>query len=131
MTDNIVSFDFNGVKVIKDANTKLIRLTALPASSDETFHNSADDSNYRVPSGKKATIIYIEKWRAGSSASTISYADNLDGDTNAVDLWAPVDSLVDDTLFISAEVPALKYINFIYVSGSNISVICYIVEENA
>jgi hypothetical protein len=111
MTDNILALDINGVKVIRDSTTKLINLSGVASVGYKTFHNKEDDSNYQVPVGKKCTVIYLNQWHCTDTACTLVYADNLDGSTNAVTLFAP-NSLADEsnTLLISAEVPAGKYI---------------------
>lgn len=134
MTDNIIALNFNGIKVVLDSNTKLIRLT-IPAviNTDRTFHDTGDDSNYQVPTGKKAKIIYVEEWDMANTADKIVYADDLDGTTNGVTLWDPKTATqIANTLFMSASIPADKYINFDAggVNSNSLTVI-WIIEESA
>ena len=137
MTDNILALNFKGVKVILDDNTILVRLTVPPSSStDTTFHNTVNDTNYQVPSGKKATIIFIEQWKITNNALTfLGFADNADGDTNAVSLFKPnVITTITDLIFISAEVPADKFINWIEPGTGdvdNVPLVVFAIEENA
>ena len=135
MTNNIIALDFNGVKIILDSTTKLVRIT-IPTgtASTTTFHDSADNTNYQVPTGKKATIIFIDTWDVTlASGMDISFADNADGNTNAVTIFDPATAaLISNLIFISAEVPADKFINFIRVSGSSDAELrINVLEENA
>lgn len=130
MTNNIKAFDFQGVKVKKDANTKLIRLTAPSTIVDLTLHNTANNSNYSVPSGKKATIIFVNSFQHNDS-SRLVYANNADGRTGAVTLLDPgLNNDLTDLLFISIEIPALKFINVNVFGGTHSVMICHVVEEN-
>ena len=130
MTQNIKALDFNGVKVELDGNTSLIKLKAVnSASSYTTFHDQRDNSNYQVPTGKKATIIFIDSASMANASDKIVYADDLDGGTNEVVLvTSPVATLTDE-VFISAEVPADKYINAFDTSTD--TYIIWIIEEDA
>ena len=91
------------------------------------MHDTRDDTNYQVPTGKKAKIIYVElaTFVAGDQ---IYYADNADGSTNKVVLFEPAAN-VSNTIFISASIPADKFIN-VNDSGDSTAV-CFIIEEAA
>ncbi len=134
MTQNIIAMDFNGVNVLLDTNTKLINLTVPTGlSANRTAHNAEDGSNYQVPVGKKATIIYIENYDVNTAfTSYLGYSDDLDGNTNAVPLVTGdgAGTALTNTIFISAEVPASKYIGFIFVSGSSTALNFWIIEED-
>ena len=113
MTQNIKALDFNGVGVALDSTTKLVHLFAPAAAATETLHNREDNSNYQVPTGKKFTVIYITSSTGMTNESTdlLIYADDADGTTNAVTLLGGPTAFGDAKIFISAEVPAAKYIN--------------------
>lgn len=131
MTTNVKAFDFNGVKVKRDSNTRLVRLTVPSGvgAADTTFHDSADGTNYQIPASKKATIIYIESYNLSGFTASIAYADDADGNTNAVDLFKPASDTAN-LIFISDEAPANKYINLL-VGGTQAEVIIYAIEEAA
>lgn len=74
--------------------------------------DTRDNTKYQVPASKKATIIYITDSGIGTGADLVIYADDEDGTTNAVTLYDPGAAAQDNIIFISAEVPASKYINF-------------------
>ena len=136
MTDNIKALDYNGVKVKLDTNTKLKILQGATSGSDNlTLHDLTNNSNYQVPVGKKATIIFFEQIHPQSVNASIIYADNVDGNLNAVTLLAPnTTSNLGSFIFISAEVPAGKYINQRNASGSGVwtkAPKCAIIEEDA
>jgi len=127
LTNNIVGFDFKGVKVIKDANTALIRIKGQTINGTITMTDIRDGSKYQVPAGKKATMIYITDSPIDINDETF-YADNLDGTTNAVKLWGG-DQNTQDFIFISAEIPANKFFNV--TSNQSDSYDYTIIEENA
>ena len=130
MTDNIKALDFNGVKIELDTNTILIKLNAPGAATVETLIDARDGSTYQVDASKKAHIVYIgSQTGMGSAGDKIIYADNEDGTTNAVTLFDNF-STNKDTIAISAEIPASKYINKDSAAAGDIIVI-YIVEEAA
>ncbi len=108
MTDNIIALDFNGVKVILDDNTRLVRLQSTGAG-DVTMHDTADDSNYQVPTGKKFTIIFIESGSFGAGDKIIS-STVADSTTGEVVLLEPGANNLSLTIFISTEVAADLFI---------------------
>ena len=131
MTDNIVALDFNGVKIKleTDDSTVLIKLIATGNTGTAvTFHDQRDQTNYQVPTNKKAKIIFIEAANMSAANDDIFFADNADGTTNKVTL---IEALVDvvNEIFISATIPADKFINMID-AASNVFTI-FIVEETA
>ena len=117
MTNNIIALDFNGVKIILDGDTKLVMLT-IPDTTGVTtsFHNSADNTNYQVPSGKKATIIFIEAWKTTTASIKISFADNADGDTNAVELFVPATTNLISNLMLFKN--KSEHMKFEYKNGN-------------
>ena len=136
MTQNIIAIDFNGVKfLIEDGNTKLIRLNLASSVSGtpETLTNNIDGTNYQVPSAKKATVIFFESGAAGHASQDLIYADNEDGNTNSVQILDSVgiDTMPNNTIFQSEEVPADKWINMNSSSSAAHSIVIYIVEEDA
>jgi len=118
MTNNILAFDVGGVKGIIDTNTKVKRLefssTSTAASSFHTLLDRDTGAIYQVPVGKKTTIIYCNDIaQIENSSGDIIYADNQDGNTNAVILFARTTALTaTNFIMLLAAVPAQKYINF-------------------
>jgi len=133
LTNNIVAFDFNGVKVIKDSNTELIRLLRNNAvEATETLVDQRDVTNYQVPTGKKATVIFFETQTDAGGNQTLIRADNEDGTTNSVVLLGDITSgIMSNKIFISAEVPADKWINSTHTGAANVTYDLWIIEENA
>ena len=132
MTDNIVAIDFNGVKIKleTDDSTVLIELKATGNTGTAvTFHDARDNSNYQVPTGKKAHIIFIDLMQGSEANDEIFFADNADGTTNAVTL---IDSkaTLTDVIFITAEIPADKFINKV-ADTSGRAADLWIIEESA
>lgn len=126
MTDNIVAVDFNGVKVLLDSNTALITLKGVSTLNNTvTMKDIRDATQYQVPTGKKAKVIYITTMDA---AQELIYADDLDGTTNSVELLDP-DTNMSNKIIISAEIPADKYLNITGGAASSYEVT--IVEESA
>lgn len=113
MTENIIAFDFNGVNVILDSNTRLVRLTRVAAGTGSvSMHDTADNSNYQVPALMKANLIFIENYDGIGASSKIIYADDADGTTNEVDLFVPgSDEALTNFIFISADIPTGKFVN--------------------
>lgn len=116
MTNNIIAIDFNGVKVVLDSNTKLIHLIKPLVADTETLHNIADNSNYQVPTGKKATVIFSTK---NFPNHDLIYADNLSGTTNEVSLLDNSGTAIDNTIIITVAVPADKFITIKAAEGIN------------
>ena len=127
MTNNIVAIDFNGVKVVKDSNTKLIRLTATSAV-DISYHDTSTGGNYQVPSGKKFTIIFIENFDANTTTK-IESTTVADSTTGAVTLFDPGNDKVTNVIFISSEVAANLFITNT-TSGLLDTPVIFGVEEN-
>ena len=115
MTNNVLGFDINGVKVFKDSNTELKRLF-IPTTGSTTCLSLLDaktNTTYQVPAGKKCTIIYIISEVVTGGSQDLIYSDTADEPpTNSVLLLDSVGiaQYGNNSLFISAEVPALKYI---------------------
>jgi len=131
MTNNIVALDFLGVKVILDVNTKILKLAAPQAATVETLDSLADGTAYQVPTGKKATIINIAL-ASGMDAVTdeVIRADDEDGVVNKVILSVAPNDLGADALFLSAEVPADKFINKNSAAAGD-TLDLWIIEEDA
>lgn len=133
MTDNVVAFDFNGVKVVRDSNTKLKMLYAPKGATTETLHDVETGADYQVPTGKKFKVIYLETLDQFTAGKKIHYADDADGTTNAVTLvagFAAASTYLQTVIFISGEAPADKYINAVK-SVSADDIVIFGVEENA
>ena len=128
MTDNIKAIDFNGVKIKLDDNTVLINLAGTSVSGTVTMNDTRDASKYQVPASKKATIIYVADATFNAAGDKLIYADDEDGTTNAVTLFEPL-AVIANMIFISAEVPASKYLNI--TDNTALSYSVTIVEENA
>lgn len=129
MTNNIISFDFNGVKVLKDSNTKLIKLKSPSTSVNTSLHDFKDNTNYQVPAGKKFTIIYIENFTPNGTP-ILSSTTVVDSATGAVTLRSSNNATTTNEIFISSEVAANL---FITITGAGISgtTIIYGIEETA
>lgn len=127
MTDNILAIDFNGVKILLDANTKLKRLTT-GASGTVTLHDAENDTDYQVPAGKKATIIYIESTPSFSGTDRIISSTAADATTGETVLIQPA-SQITDLIFISEEISENLYIT--KVDPNTGTTILYVIEENA
>lgn len=113
MTNNIKALDVGGVKVKLDDDTVLITMSGVGVAGTITVTDTRDNTQYQVPAGKKATIVYITALPDTSGVGDkLLYADDLDGTTNAVTLLEPFGSAITDEIFISAEIPAGKYLNF-------------------
>ena len=113
MTNNIKALDVGGVKVKLDDDTVLITMSGVGVAGTITVTDTRDNTQYQVPAGKKATIVYITALPDTSGVGDkLLYADDLDGITNAVTLLEPFGSAITDEIFISAEIPAGKYLNF-------------------
>ncbi len=125
------SVEMGGVKVVLGAGMKLIKLIAVGGATLETLHDWRDNSNYQVPSGKKATVIHVDP-EAGFNAVNdgLTYSDNLDGNTNEVQLLDAAVGILNPTGFISEEVPALKYINKKSTTSTD-QILVYVIEEDA
>jgi len=127
MTDNIKALDINGVKVLLDDNTDLIILAGNSINGTTTMLDTRDNTKYQVPASKKATIIFVTTSTLGA-AQRIIFADDEDGTTNAVTLFEP-GVTYSGRIFISAEVPASKFIN---ITETSITAYDFtIIEENA
>ena len=129
MTENIVALDVNGAKVILDSNTKLFRLKATGAGAAISCVNLSTGQDYQVPVGRKANIVYIFTANTVNPTEAIIYADNQNGTTNSVNLFLSL-TTVTDTIFVSADVPATKWINFNNAVGTRV-VDFYIIEQSA
>ena len=128
MTQNIIAFDYNGVNVLFDENTAILTLTTAPTLGTLSFHDSRDNSNYQVPVGKKARVIFIISAIFSGAGDRVIYADDADGTTNAVTLYEPGRDVTNE-IFISASVPEGKFIN--RTENGNTATIIAIVEESA
>lgn len=127
MTNNIKGLDFNGVKVKFDGNTKLIHVKGNSINGTITVTNAVDGTQYQVPVGKKATIVYIVTLADLGGADLMRYCDDLDGTTNPVNLLVAPQTA--NTIVISDEIPATKYLNY---TNNNINAYdFYLIEENA
>lgn len=132
MTQNIMSVDYNGVKVLLDSNTKLIFLYSPNVADPETCHDMATGNNYQVPVGKKATVIYLTKISMDVTDTAV-YADDVDGTTNAVTIFTaatPAMAIATNMIYISIEIPAGKYINRVSGAGAH-DFDVVIIEEDA
>lgn len=128
MTQNIVSIDFGGVKVLIDSNTKLLYLyTPTENANARSLHDMRDDTAYQVPTDKKATIIYIDTLAFAAGTEELFYADDEDGETNKVALWEG--STLGDEILISEEIPTGKFINVIDNAVQSAGL--WIIEEDA
>lgn len=137
MTNNVVGFDIGGVKGVIDTNTKIKRLTfSSTSTAADSYHSLIDNSTgsaYQVPASKKAQIVYVNNFAPIGNQGSVIYADNSNGSTNAVDLLAPNNGVtLTNFIFISASVPAQKYINFERASDAGTKAVdLYVVEEAA
>ncbi len=99
---------------------KLLFLRATTVANETvTMHNSTDNSNYQVPTGKKTRLIVLEKLVTNSAGDGFYYADDIDnGRTNEVQLFVPGFNLssIQPFIFLSDFVPAGKYIQVFDVS---------------
>jgi len=128
MTNNILAFDFNGVKVVRDSNTELIRLTSPADASPATLHDSRDDTNYQVPTGKKAHVIFVEASSLNAAANQLISSTSADSTAGEVVLFKP-DSNITNLIFISSEIAAELFINVVDAAQQALTI--HIVEENA
>ena len=128
MTNNIISFDFNGVKVIIDSNTRFVRLEAVAAGTNVTYHDAADNSNYQVPTGLKFTIIFIESMTPNNT-SRISSTTAADSSTGEVILFNTIADVIN-TIMISSEVAADLFITRT-ISATDSPSIIFGIEETA
>ncbi len=133
MTDNIIAFDFNGVKVIRDSNTELIQLIGTISSSGTlTFFDTRDNTKYQVPASKKATMIFLTLFDAVQVADKIIQSDDEDASTNPVTLFEPgILTSISNIIFISAEVAATKFINQTAAGGFFVAPEIWVIEEDA
>lgn len=133
MTNNVVTFNFNGVQVLIDVNTKLKRFTLpLATAVTKTVYDSSDGSQYKVPTGKKLTIIYTEALYL-YALNSLCYADDLNGVTNKVIISQPaVDTYFTNKIFLYHSVPADKYLNFEHnYDTAVVNWVIYGIEEDA
>src|SRR3990167_7015265 len=120
MTNNVAGFDIGGIKGVIDTNTVIKRLyfssTSTPAVSWHTLLDFKTGAAYQVPAAQKIKLIYFINHApidACASAGQVIYADDLDGNTNPVVLYGPLDGVTrTNFIFIFASVPTGKYINF-------------------
>lgn len=128
MTNNIKALDVNGVKIELDTNTALIQCVGTSVIGTVTVTDGRDNTQYQVPAGKKATVIYLTELDFRSPGDRLIYADNLNGTTNAVTL---IENLLQsqNIIFISAEIPAGKYLNITDAAANPYNF--YILEESA
>ncbi len=103
--------NFNGFVMEFDVETmKLLKLDGTSLSTQNVSLHSFGN-NYQVPTGKKFLIIYATNLNSMTTAGDkLFYADDADGNTNAVTITAYSDTYTAET-FIYAYVPSEKYIN--------------------
>ena len=107
-----VTLKVNGSSTwLNDANTKLITLYC-PASSAKSMHDCTDNTDYKVPTGKKFIILHMV-WTASSDADTYvdfnTTADTDAGGTQFYSTYVKSTSHVVDQTYI--EISAGNYIN--------------------
>ena len=129
MTNNIKAFDFNGVKVKIDSNTKLIRLISPSSAVNISYHDTSTGANYQVPSGKKLTLIFIENFDANTTTQ-IASTTAVDSATGAIVLFDPGNAAISNLIFISTEVAQNLFITNI-VSGVSDTPVIFGIEETA
>ena len=123
MTNNLISFDFNGAKIIFDSNTKLIRMT-IPAATatTTTFNNTSDNSNYQVPVGKTFTILgFLVISGTNARIVDLEQSDAADTSTNAVikiSMSVPASAKAGDwsELIATASLPTIAAQKFVNIT---------------
>lgn len=136
MTNNVQGFDIGGVKGVIDTNTVIKRLTfsstSTAAASYHTLLDHASGAAYQVPASKKTRIVYFVNHQPVGNGDII-YADNADGNTNPVNMYAPNDGVTKTNfIFVSTAAPATKYINFYRTNAAGTKAVdLYAIEEAA
>jgi len=131
LVDGTVGIDIFGFKHVLSSTQTLIRLKQTSSQAETlSLHDTRDNTNYQVPAANKATVIGFVIWTAGAAGDKLIFADNADGTTNGVDMFAPnsADDFTDE-IFISAEVPADKFINLTQTAANTMIVELWIIEE--
>ncbi len=127
-------FDLAGANIPITSGKKVIflRSPSLVASAQYTLHTS-DNTDYQVPTGKKATIYVYKMWDVGTTNTKLTYADDVDGNTNAVTLFQGWTGVALTNLYMpSASIPAEKYINHDIATINDTDYLqLYIIEEDA
>ncbi len=121
--------DVGGFKHILKSTDKIIMLYAPLVAILETLHNSADGSNYIVPSGKKAKIVYIINCTTQASTDKIISSATLDSADSSTTLYHP-QAIMGSIIFVSTSIPAGQYITKSDTNATNVYQI-YILEEDA
>ena len=102
MTDNIVAFDFKGIKVLVDSNTRLVRLVSAGTAENTSWHDSFTNANYQVPSSKKFRIIYLEDADFGGAGLASTTA--VDSATGAAVIMSAGVAGLENTIMFSSSV---------------------------
>lgn len=129
MTNNILALDFNGVKIILDANTKLKHLLAPSNAQPISLDDVSTGSPYEVPVGKKGRIIFFTTLDVGA-LSTLSKTTVVDSLTGAVTIIAAGAIDATNEIFISDSIAAGFFItqgNGNFGAATNL----WLIEEDA
>ncbi len=124
---SLPSVDVGGYVQYLKNNAKIIRLNAPKAAATETLHATSTDTNYIVPTGKKARVINVVNVdQAGGS--TLVYGTTVDSAT-ASTILLNANGNIANIIFVSISVPAGNYITKVANAGDFCTV--YIIEEDA
>ncbi len=126
---SLPSIDIGGYVQFLKLTDKIIRLKAPRTAGTETLHNSEDNENYIVPTGKKSRIVNIVNCDLVVAGDKLVYGTTLDSDTSATTLLEPKGNLAD-IIIVSPYVPAGNYITKANVSANDFMTL-YIIEEDA
>ncbi len=109
-----IEFFWNSFITKTEKNIQIKTLTAPLASATETLHYMRNNTNYQVPTGKLARVIYLQQvTNMGlASADYLAYTDNLDGLTNFQKIIHEPGNLNsgNPSVFHGEEIPSGKYI---------------------
>jgi len=132
MTDNIVAFDFNGVKVLIDSNTVLKHLSeSNSGATPVTLKDALTGADYQVPTGKKCTIIFFADYTAPGMGQDLITSTVADSTTGAVEILALEAAVITNKILILSSVAAELFITFNSTNASAHSVDLTAIEENA
>jgi len=101
--------DIGGFQHIMQGNDVLVRIKSSAITVNKSWHNQKDNSNYVVPSGKKAKIIYIEQLDPATT-SVLSSTTSVDSAAGAVTILSPAHTVPwTNVIFISEYMLAGTY----------------------
>ncbi len=110
----------------------LMSKDSVTATNYSSIRDERDSSNYQVPAGKTARVVYVIREENGNTSDEIGYSDDENGSTNFVTLLKHlVTEIRTNFLYISNKVSAGKWFILHSIATSMTDYQFYILEEDA